>query len=120
MRIGELSRRTGASQRALRYYEEQGLLRPARRPSGYRDFSEDDVDAVRRIRVLLAAGLGTVIIAEILPCMVEGNEGLAAGCPELLDALGGEHDRIATAIAELESARTLLATIIAAPVPIPS
>ncbi|PSK98792.1 DNA-binding transcriptional MerR regulator [Murinocardiopsis flavida] len=119
MRIGELSRRSGVSSRALRYYEEQRLLRPVRRPSGYREFSEDDLDSVRRIRLLLAAGLGTAMIAEILPCMVEGNEGLAAGCPELLDALGGEHDRIAASIAELESARTLLARIIATPVPTP-
>ena len=43
MRIGELSRRAGVSQRALRYYEEQGLLRPARRSSGYREYGPEDV-----------------------------------------------------------------------------
>lgn len=117
MRIGELSRRAGVSERALRYYEEQGLLHPKRRPSGYRDFSEDDVHVVRRIRLLLAAGLSTATIAEALPCMVEGSEGLAAGCPELLDGLAGEHDRITAAIGELESARALLATIITTPLP---
>jgi DNA-binding transcriptional MerR regulator len=37
MRIGELSRRTGVSQRSLRYYEEQGLLMPARLASGTED-----------------------------------------------------------------------------------
>ena len=30
MQIGELSARTGASVRMLRYYEEQGLLEPRR------------------------------------------------------------------------------------------
>lgn len=40
MRIGELARRTGVSVRALRYYEEQGLLVPARAANGYREYTE--------------------------------------------------------------------------------
>ena len=39
MQIGELSARTGASVRMLRYYEEQGLLEPRRTGSGYRDYA---------------------------------------------------------------------------------
>ncbi|MFI9533039.1 MerR family DNA-binding transcriptional regulator [Nocardia fusca] len=35
------------SVRGLRYYEEQGLLRPQRRASGYREFTESDVESVR-------------------------------------------------------------------------
>ncbi|WP_245788462.1 MerR family DNA-binding transcriptional regulator [Amycolatopsis marina] len=34
MQIGELSERTGASRRSIRYYEQQGLLRPARTGKG--------------------------------------------------------------------------------------
>lgn len=67
VRIGELSRRTGVSGRLLRYYEEQGLLYPQRRSSGYREYREGDVAAVRQIRALLAAGLGTPLIAGVLP-----------------------------------------------------
>jgi DNA-binding transcriptional MerR regulator len=48
MRIGELSRRTGVNERLLRYYEEQGLLRPDRLPSGYRVYAESDVQTVGR------------------------------------------------------------------------
>ncbi|MFE4367281.1 MerR family transcriptional regulator [Streptomyces sp. NPDC056835] len=118
MRIGELSRRAGVSQRALRYYEEQGLLRPVRRPSGYREYDETDVASVRRIRTLLAAGLGTAVIAEVLPCMVEVEEGavLAPGCPELVPGLSVELDRINEAIAQLDAARKILTAIINAPV----
>ncbi|WP_344013572.1 MerR family DNA-binding transcriptional regulator [Nocardiopsis exhalans] len=45
MRIGELSRRTGASVRLLRYYEEQGLIGSTRSASGQRHFTEDAVPA---------------------------------------------------------------------------
>ena len=70
VRIGELAERTGVSQRLLRYYEEQGLLWPVRRPSGYRDYDAADVERVRRIRTLLAAGLHTATIAHVLPSTV--------------------------------------------------
>ncbi|MCP2169812.1 MerR family transcriptional regulator [Goodfellowiella coeruleoviolacea] len=117
MRIGELARRTGISERALRYYEEQGLLRPARRPSGYRDYDEGAVDTVRDIRTLLAAGLPTALIAELLPCMVNGTAGLAPGCPELVPYLEKERDRISAAIDDLARTRSLLNAIIAATPP---
>jgi DNA-binding transcriptional MerR regulator len=113
MRIGELSRRTGVSERALRYYEEQGLLRPKRRPSGYRVYGDADVSAVRRIRVLLAAGLGTAQIVEVLPCMVDDDGLLMPSCPELVDELVKQRDRISEAIRELEATRANLNTIIA-------
>ncbi|MFE5828438.1 MerR family transcriptional regulator [Streptomyces erythrochromogenes] len=68
MKIGELSRRTGVTTRTLRYYEEQGLLHPERRPNGYRDFPESDVLRVRQVRDLLAAGLPTRVIRVVVPC----------------------------------------------------
>ncbi|MFI7122741.1 MerR family transcriptional regulator [Amycolatopsis sp. NPDC049868] len=113
MRISELERRTGVSQRLLRYYEEQGLLRPERLPSGYRVYAEDDVTTVEHIRNLLAAGLSTTTIADLLPCM--GSEGgrLIADCPELLLDLHRERARLSAAIAELTTARGTLDQVIA-------
>ncbi|WP_030567833.1 MerR family transcriptional regulator [Streptomyces aureocirculatus] len=69
MRIGELSERTGASRRLLRYYEEQGLIVADRAANGYRDYDEFSVDRVLQIRGLLDAGLPTRIIKQILPCL---------------------------------------------------
>ncbi|MGK8554746.1 MerR family transcriptional regulator [Nocardia gipuzkoensis] len=113
MRIGMLQRRTGVSQRLLRYYEEQGLLRPTRQASGYREYSESDVATVLHIRNLLAAGLSTTTIADLLPCM--GSEGgrLIADCPELLIDLYRERERISANIRELEAARNALNAVIA-------
>ncbi|MFC4376773.1 MerR family transcriptional regulator [Nocardia halotolerans] len=117
MRIGELSHRTDVSIRLLRYYEEQGLLQPARQPSGYREYREDDVGTVRNIRTLLAAGLSTRTIAEMLPCMVDEGRGLAPGCQEMLPDLHRQQNRIADAVAELLAARTVLDSIVAAALP---
>jgi DNA-binding transcriptional MerR regulator len=117
MRIGELAKRAGISERSLRYYEEQGLLHPARTPSGYRVYAESDVDVVRHVRMLLAAGLNTAFIREVLPCMVDTGEGLAPGCPELLPHLQKERERITLAIDGLATARTLLDGVIAATPP---
>ncbi|ADB35348.1 transcriptional regulator, MerR family [Kribbella flavida DSM 17836] len=117
MHIGELSRRTGVSGRLLRYYEEQGLLEPARTSSGYRVYAEDDVQRVRHIRVLLGAGLGTVTIAELLPCMTTNDDQLVPTCPELVPQFERERDRISDTIANLERARTALGDLIATALP---
>lgn len=114
VRIGELSRRTGVSERSLRYYEEHGLLRPERRPSGYRAYRDADVAAVRRIRVLLAAGLSIAQIVRVLPCVVDDDGRLVPDCPELVDELVKQRDRIGEAIGELEATRGNLDLIIAA------
>ncbi|MEV0251687.1 MerR family transcriptional regulator [Nocardia sp. NPDC050712] len=113
MRIGALQRRTGVSQRLLRYYEEQGLLQPDRQPSGYREFSESDVETVLHIRSLLAAGLSTTTIADLLPCLSSGDGKLIADCPELLVDLFRERDRLSANIRDLEIARQALDTVIA-------
>ncbi|MER5325307.1 MerR family transcriptional regulator [Streptosporangium roseum] len=113
MRIGELERRTRVNRRLLRYYEEQDLLHPERTPSGYREYAESDVATVRHVRSLLAAGLSTTTIADLLPCMGKDGEALIADCPELLLDLHRERTRIQAAIHELETARTTLDMVIA-------
>ncbi|PRB14217.1 MerR family transcriptional regulator [Microbacterium sp. MYb62] len=117
MRIGSLSAQTGVSVRLLRYYEEQGLLQPSRRPSGYREYSEEDVRTVRNIRRMLAAGLNTRTIAALLPCMVGEGQSLAPGCAGLLPDIERERARIDESIADLMAARSVLDAIEAAAPP---
>jgi DNA-binding transcriptional MerR regulator len=117
MRIGELQRRTGVSHRLLRYYEEQNLLRPERRPSGYREYRESDVTTVAHIRTLLAAGLSTATIADLLPCMGSDGDRLIADCPELLIDLSRERERLTTAMDELRAARDVLDAVISSAPP---
>jgi DNA-binding transcriptional MerR regulator len=58
MRIGDAAAAAGTTPRALRFYEQRGLLPdPARTASGQRDYTQADVTLVRTIRELLALGL---------------------------------------------------------------
>ncbi|MEH0935365.1 MerR family transcriptional regulator [Micromonospora sp. CPCC 205543] len=113
--VGELMNdATASAMRLLRYYEEQHLLQPQRRPSGYREYSEADVGTVRRIRSLLAAGLSTTTIATVLPCVREEGERLVPTCSVMLAGLTQERRRIIQAINDLQTSRDALDTVIAA------
>jgi DNA-binding transcriptional MerR regulator len=114
VKIGDAAAQLGVSERALRYYEEQGLVRPARTGSGQRLYSDGDLRAVQRVRAMLAAGLGTAIIAEVLPCMRDDGSVVAPACAELVDALASERDRMTGSIRDLQEARAALDAIIAA------
>jgi DNA-binding transcriptional MerR regulator len=114
VRIGTLARRTGVSERLLRYYEEQGLLQPARLPSGYRVYAEPDVETVRHIRALLTAGLPTAVIAQVLPCVREDGERLVPTCPDLIGHLHRERARIAESITQLRRSQRMIDTVLAA------
>src|SRR3954469_10441364 len=62
--IGEVATRTGMTQRTLRYYEDLGLLEPARTPAGRRTYDEGTLDRLYRIR--LQRSLGTPV-ADLAP-----------------------------------------------------
>ena len=72
MRIGELASRTGVSKRALRYYEEQGLLVPLRMRNGYRIYADDAPMVVSHITALLRLGFNSETTRGFLPC-TSGN-----------------------------------------------
>ncbi|MCG5213556.1 MerR family transcriptional regulator [Streptosporangium sp. KLBMP 9127] len=114
MQIGALADRAGVSTRALRYYEEKGLLRPERTAAGYRVYTDEHAETVRRVRILLAAGLNTDMVREILPCMVDDGEFLAPGCDDLVAEFERERQRIDDQIAELHDVRAALTGIIGA------
>ncbi|GAB7036365.1 MULTISPECIES: MerR family transcriptional regulator [Catenuloplanes] len=115
MRIGELARATGVSGRLLRYYEEQGLLRPVRRGNGYRDYAPSDVTTVFHIRALLAAGLPTTVIAQVLHC-VHGDAArpVPSPCPGLVGHLTRERARITAAMSRLAAERDALDGLLSA------
>ncbi|MGV9384683.1 MerR family transcriptional regulator [Nonomuraea sp. NPDC003707] len=108
MRIGELAARSGVSVRALRYYEEQGLLEAGRSGSGQRHYHEAAADRVQLIQMLYSAGLSSRTIAELLPCV-----DAKVSTPESRARLAAERDRIDAQIAALTRTRDQLDTVIA-------
>ncbi|WP_436790409.1 MerR family transcriptional regulator [Yinghuangia sp. YIM S10712] len=115
MRIGELSKRTGASRRLLRYYEEQGLIAADRSPNGYREYDERNVDRVVQIRGLLDAGLPTRIIRQILPCLDKPRTiYFPDATPEMIATLQREQDRMTERIHCLTRNRDAIGEYLAA------
>ncbi|MFK0118554.1 MerR family transcriptional regulator [Streptomyces sp. NPDC090994] len=115
MRIGELARRTGVSERSLRYYEQEGLLWASRTPGGHREFTEAAVERVRRIQELYAAGLCSSKIAELLPCMRDSDGGPSRTADaRLVEELMAERARIDRMIDDLRRSRALLDAVIEA------
>lgn len=54
MTISEIEKLSGMTRANIRFYESEGLLSPAREPNGYRNYSQEDLEALRRIRLLRA------------------------------------------------------------------
>lgn len=106
MLIGELAHRTGVSTRLLRYYEEQGLLHPHRDPNGYRSYPESAVAAVAKIRELLAAGLTTEDIGQLMPCAEPG--GPVQACEMSVRIMSERTAELDRRIADLDRQRTEL------------
>ena len=53
MKINEVEALAGITKKNIRFYEEQGLISPRRNPeNGYRDYADEDVLVLRRIRLL--------------------------------------------------------------------
>jgi DNA-binding transcriptional MerR regulator len=69
LRIGELSKHTGVSERSLRHYEEKGLLISKRLTNGYRDFDETMIEKVELIQMYLQLGLNLEEASRMLRCL---------------------------------------------------
>ena len=108
MRIGELSELTRVSVRSIRYYEQQGLLTSERTSSGQRTYAQPAIERIRLIQRLFAAGLSSVTMADLLPCITD----TAARTPLLTDRLNQERDRILAHSRELQRTARTLQTVI--------
>lgn len=52
MRTGEVEKLTEVKEANIKFYEREGLINPRRNENGYRDFSDEDVKSINRIKTL--------------------------------------------------------------------
>ncbi|CAJ61599.1 MULTISPECIES: MerR family transcriptional regulator [Frankia] len=112
MQIGELARATGTTPRALRYYEEQGLLRPSRTGAGYRVYDDGAVTTVGTIRHLLASGFTVDDLRSLLALLDQPLPERFQPRPACADALAvavRRLDALEERIADLTALRDRLA-----------
>ena len=71
MTIGRLAKEAGVNIDTIRYYERHGLLpRPARRESGYREYSRADVARLSFVRRAKELGFSLCDIGELAECPI--------------------------------------------------
>ncbi len=99
--IGEAGRAAGVTRKAIRVYEDKGLLSSQRTTAGYRLFSTADVDTLRFIRRARALGLGLNDVADIL---IERRAG-GSPCSSVRTRITERIDDIDHAVAELQALR---------------
>ncbi len=56
MKIKEVENLLSVSRSNIRFYEKQGLFTPSRRDNNYREYTEEDIEALKRIIVLRKMG----------------------------------------------------------------
>lgn len=52
MKINQVEQTIGITKKNIRFYEQEGLLTPNRIANGYRDYSSEDVETLRQIKLL--------------------------------------------------------------------
>lgn len=81
--IGELAKAASVSIYTIRFYEKSGLLpRPARRPSGFRQYSELDVLQLQFVRQARSLGFSIDEIVELLALETEQRSAVVSSVVE--------------------------------------
>ena len=105
MRIGELAEQAGISTKAIRYYEQIGILTPpARTASGYRTYDQAALGRLGFVRAAQAVGLTLGEIRQIIDFRDHGQ----APCAHVTDLLQRHAADLDLRIQELQQLRGVL------------
>jgi MerR family transcriptional regulator, copper efflux regulator len=84
MQAKEAAERLGITQRMLRHYEKEGLIRVGRELNRYRNYGESDLRHAVRIRDFIAIGFSTREIRAMSGCLSDEGAGPCEGGIEKL------------------------------------
>jgi DNA-binding transcriptional MerR regulator len=109
MKIGQLAERTGVSAKAIRYYEQIGVLPQARRePNGYRVYETAAADRIGFIQDAQSAGMSLLEIQMILDLRDHGE----STCGHVIASLQTHLAEVDRQMDDLERTRQRLEQII--------
>jgi MerR family copper efflux transcriptional regulator len=108
MNVGTAARRSGLPAKTIRYYEDIGLIRPARTQNGYRDYTGDDIHRLTFLR--RARGLGFSIENCRQLMALYRDKGRASH--DVREIAKGHVEAIEEKVRELESMRATLQKLI--------
>ena len=77
MTIKELEERLGLPRASIRFYEQEGFIRPARGENNYRDYSEEDLATLEKVKLLRQLGLPLDTIKKVQRGELELDTALA-------------------------------------------
>lgn len=66
MLLNEVIKEVGMTKRAIKYYEEKGLLSVKKDNNGYRNYTPEDVEILKKISVYRKLGIGIDDIKKLL------------------------------------------------------
>lgn len=102
MNIAAVEEKTGLARANIRYYEREGLLQPERAENGYRNYTEDNVETLLKIKLLRK-----------LQVSLEEIRAIQAGTVSLEAVLERQAQRLGAQIQQLERARGVCRAICA-------
>ncbi|MDD6484770.1 MAG: FGGY family carbohydrate kinase [Clostridiales bacterium] len=74
MFINDAMKRTGLTKKAIRFYEDKGLLSVQRQINGYRSYSEDNILTLKKIKMLRSCGVSVSDIKLLFGNMITVEE----------------------------------------------
>jgi MerR family transcriptional regulator, copper efflux regulator len=108
MNIGEVAAETGVTAKSIRYYESINLIpAPERTQSGYRQYSDRDVQTLHFIKRSRGLGFSVAEVAELLS-LYQDRERVSAEVKGIVET---RLDEIDQKISELESIQSTLRTL---------
>ncbi|MDE0520945.1 MAG: Cu(I)-responsive transcriptional regulator [Boseongicola sp.] len=109
MNIGEAARAAGLPVKTIRYYEEIGLVRPARSENGYRVFAEPDLHKLNFLGRSRALGFSIEDCRALLALYEDGTRSSS----EVREIAERHLTDIESKITDLQSLRDTLAHLVA-------